>query len=793
MRLARRDADDETDGDSTNSLLDRRSYLLLSGAAVSSVMLGSGTGSASASRRGISFDRVLDAVDDLGMDPTGEEFIDDRLDGAVDDGTLIEFPPGEYVFERERTYYDLDNFGIRGTGESKNDVVIRPRKNYGLEFFRLEGGDGFLFENLTLDQRDTIPEWNTLVIDVDDRCEIHDIEYTGHHPSDDPPETATNTNNAQGCLRFRVNQSDGVANISGLVKAGPSDMQPYPNGGSCIYIGTDHLGTVNISDCFIANMSSHAMYGTQSPGTIRVENCTFKNNNGQQCRVSGDGAVVRNCRIVIDVDNAHPDNIYPDDSPKYNSLGNGIWTVSQTDPPQSGGLVEDTEIICRSVPDLDGTRPWLIECDGSAGPTTYRNVHIHTEADGHGIIRALDTTRISLPAGWPDDQSVTFDGVTITGTSSGSNPALDIRGRDATVENCCIDVDGDRDGLALVDGKFNSPTGAVSDTNINVGGTATVFEETSVETTNITYSDSCPAPDFGDGSSDESSGGSSDGSGDESTTGSTDGSADSYEHALRVMADDGASPFEYTLRVSGPADLVTDGQYAATPEQDGTGESVTENADGTYTVEGIVAYGGGDSFAFDGDLLAADLGGPGTLTVDGEPVDTAELGLPNTLTIVGNGEYATYELSVDGDLAGQAGTLNTRDEVSGTTATGGVGGGSDAYEFSGSITDFTLDGRAAVYLNGTPVDPDTLGDDVRAMENLLVIDGTGSESRYSFEVTGDVTVSPEHGPVESVDAMTDSAVEGAVNGDIDAFRFTGQLAGLSLNGTANITFEDVDS
>ena len=47
------------------------------------------------------FDRVVDAVDDLGMDPTGESPIDDALNGAFETGTLIEFPPGDYMVAEE--------------------------------------------------------------------------------------------------------------------------------------------------------------------------------------------------------------------------------------------------------------------------------------------------------------------------------------------------------------------------------------------------------------------------------------------------------------------------------------------------------------------------------------------------------------------------------------------------------------------------------------------------------------------------------------------------------------------
>ncbi|WP_246988196.1 hypothetical protein [Halorientalis marina] len=982
---------------------------MLAGAAATSVATGSTLATAGTSRRGIAFERVVDAVDDLGMDPTGSEPIDDALDGAIANDTLIEFPPGEYLFTGDRTYHDLRNFGIRGTGDTKEDVVIKPPRYEGYEFLRVEGGANILLENFTLDQHDTIPEWSSLIIDVTTGAELHDIEFAGFNPSDDPPEKPT-TSTAQNLIRFHQQNSDGVSNISGIVKKGPSDMQPYPNGHSCLYIGTDVYGELNISDCYIANMSSHAMYASQSPGTIRVENCTFENNNGQQCRVSGDGAVVRNCKVVIDVDNAHPDNIYPDGSRKYNSLANGIWTVSQTDPPQNGGLVEDTEIICKSVPDFDGDRPFLIECDGAASHTEYRNVSVHCETDDHAIVRALDTTRISLPDGFPDDQSVVFDGLTITGSANGNDPALDIRGRDATVKNCCIDVDGTVDGVGIREGKFNSPTGTISDSNINVGGSATVIEDASVDTSNLTYGESCSLPSSLDGSSTDTTD-STDNTTDstDNTTDSTDstngydhglrvmaddgadafeysitvsGAAeldtdgeyaatpeedgvgeavttnddgtrtitgivaggggdsfhfdgeilagdlggpgtvyvdgsvfdlssvpstwdpnDGYDHDLRVMADAGADAFEYSITVSGAAELVTDGEYAATPEEDGVGEAVTANDDGTYTITGIVAGGGGDSFHFDGDILAADLGGPGTVYVDGSTfdlssvpstrdpndgydhdlrvmadagvdafeyslrvtgdaeldtdgeyaatpeedgvgeavtanddgtctitgivgggggdsfhfdgrlidaavpdtggvyvddalVDLSNVGLPNTLTIDGAGvDTADYEVAVDGDIAAdlEADDFNGGDTIDGATATGSVGSGTDSYVFSGAITTFELSGTAGVYVNGTQVDDAVLGTSEDAtLDHLLRIDGRTAESNYEFEVTGEVAVSPDVAAIEGDEEVTANSVTGSVDGDVDAFRFSGDIDRLLLDGTANVNFHDSD-
>jgi len=68
-------------------LVDRRDYLKLASAAAATAGMASLTSaSTGTTRHGIEFDRVLDAVDDLGLDPTGNEPVNSRLDSALERG-----------------------------------------------------------------------------------------------------------------------------------------------------------------------------------------------------------------------------------------------------------------------------------------------------------------------------------------------------------------------------------------------------------------------------------------------------------------------------------------------------------------------------------------------------------------------------------------------------------------------------------------------------------------------------------------------------------------------------------
>jgi hypothetical protein len=80
------------------------------------------------------------------------------------------------------------------------------------------------------------------------------------------------------------------------------------------------------------------------------------------------------------------------------------------------------------------------------------------------------------------------------------------------------------------------------------------------------------------------------------------------------------------------------------------------------------------------------------------------LGLPHSITI-SNRAYdtpATYRFEVSGDL-GATDSVNSNDEISGTSAQGQVNGGSDTYRYSGDVTSFENDGPVDVSVDGTVV------------------------------------------------------------------------------------------
>jgi hypothetical protein len=93
--------------------------------------------------------------------------------------------------------------------------------------------------------------------------------------------------------------------------------------------------------------------------------------------------------------------------------------------------------------------------------------------------------------------------------------------------------------------------------------------------------------------------------------------------------------------------------------------------------------------------------------VDSEKVDLANATY-NSIKIesTGSEDGVNYEFSVSGELT-KGEQAGSDDEVSGSTATGSVGGGwYDTYEFGGQVTDFTV-------TKGDPNDVDVFVDGSR--------------------------------------------------------------------------------
>ena len=734
--LAREPADadaDRDDNQSSDSLLQRREVLTM-GAAAAAAGLGSGafsgTASAASERHGISFDRVVNAVDDLGMDASGSKPIDSALQSTMKDGnTLVEFPPGTYLIDGQLTEGELNSWGIRGLGENPTDVTFVTNPGEGKRIIKSGDGNGILIENVAFDYSQKRAGSLGLILKAQDNLRVQDVHFVGFNPNEEEGGVVN--------LSPQILSTDGTAVVDGLVRKGATDIRPHrhlsgpANPPGIMWLGKKHKGTLVVRNSHLENAGENGIYASAPSGSIQIENSVFKNNNQAALRMGGKGSYVKNSRFVVDTS----------ESDNENGLINPHSIIWETDKRgETGGYIEGCEFDYRNAPKKTTAAIWA---DGSVGEFTVRDTRIRIDTPEIAAIKLDDPTSSRL--GVPSDRpwGVTLEKVSVTGSSAGSLPAIDVTNRPGTtVKSCCLQLSADRDGIGIHDSKDCR----IEETNIDVGGQATVFDGAKVATSNVTKEASCPLPNVSDESGGSGNGnggaasGNSDGSQTEGSTESTETTSEADDTKQSTDADSAEknSDSSSTEKASdsGDAQNASDESTETNTREivvhgppkeigrvdyrirfDGDAKALTaaddELADGVF--EGAVWTGHTDSISLTGSVVAVDeLTEGGTITVDGEEVDPDTLGtsaaesqLPNTITVDGRDTAGVtrYEISVSGDLERDAAassgedassTDSTADDVSDGRVAGVVDEGVDVYRFSGDITASDVDGKAAV-------------------------------------------------------------------------------------------------
>ena len=493
---------------SADSLLNRRDYVKLSAAATGAVLASSGLGSAAEVRYGISFDRVVNAVDDLGMDPTGSEPIDSTLSAAYETGTLIEFPPGDYRVETETVIgprASKSRFGMVGLGDTHKDVQFHfPNgdKEYdGYWFIHQNGGEDCVLANFSIQMTDDTVTSINVRFDCADGGLIQDVEWLGFVPSASHsygqllrcsvPEFNGGTIEGINTIR-RVTMGRGGAHLGGhRVRNGT------PPGTTYIRVYPDHVGELVVEDVHLVQSGGNALRSTTNDGVVTVKGGFFKNNDLSNLRFQGGNhpekrSTITGARVVVD----HGDVTYPTD-------GTGFWhgTGLHIDSTAGGTdlLVEDCEFVCNEIDIKDQTdkKPWgLIRLAGNGksnpGGVTIRDTKIYNNSRNQTLWLqepndgANDPLKVIL-----ENVNVTVDNDTQT-----EGAVCLIEGRDGSrISNCCIHApNGTFDGIAFE----NCEDVIVEDSNINVGGVPVRFTNTNGSVRNISNRSACTEPSTAD-------------------------------------------------------------------------------------------------------------------------------------------------------------------------------------------------------------------------------------------------------------------------------------------------------
>ena len=248
---------------------------------------------------------------------------------------------------------------------------------------------------------------------------------------------------------------------------------------------------------------------------------------------------------------------------------------------------------------------------------------------------------------------------------------------------------------------------------------------------------------------------------------------------LAVVASDTES-VDYSFTVTDHVEKVTErSEYAADSD-----DTVTENSDGSWTVEASTANGGGDTFDFWGEVSSfAPSDGEYTLFLNGEELSSSELtgrettDREHSYSFVGSGDsWADYYLEVQngGDMIASTidGAVIEEDfhwiSDDGTKAAGRVDPGeSHAYEFDTLVADVTIEGEAEAYVNGRPSN----------LDRYPQPEATGNGWKGGFPWQDEESVDREHSYsfVGSGDSWADYYLEVYDGGDVIASTIDGAV------------------
>lgn len=197
-----------------------------------------------------------------------------------------------------------------------------------------------------------------------------------------------------------------------------------------------------------------------------------------------------------------------------------------------------------------------------------------------------------------------------------------------------------------------------------------------------------------------------------------------------------------------------------------------------------------DSYAFTGEVTDFSADDNLRVYLNREEVDVATLSaepqFENTLTVEGKGGRTDYRFAVEGELEENYG-LGGADSISGKTAEGAVTSGQDSYTFSGDIASFSIetDGEFATYLNGSEVDPETLGEtqttpDADQLPNEVSVRAlTNARTEYGIGVSGTLATGDRSNTWSGDNASYEYA-RGWVSGEgLDNYKNSGVLTTLT--------------
>ncbi|QZP39690.1 hypothetical protein [Halobaculum magnesiiphilum] len=483
-------------------------------------------------------------------------------------------------------------------------------------------------------------------------------------------------------------------------------------------------------------MGNNGAYTDKLPMTF--ENCVAANSNISNIRIGhrrgtdvNETTYVRNCLIAV------TDPVRTDDTNVRNGRG-----LRMRHP--GNFVVENCYFVAM---DVDGVGNPIVAHDGAAGSTlTVRNCHFYNDSSGD-IIR--DKTG--------GDIDVTVENCTFQGSGSDG-----------------IEPDYDGNGIVAGSPEFPLPS--------DITGYAVSDEIEGIEP---------GVGPWGDGSV------------------PVEPDPAEYDHTLVLHADadnpqtDSATPGDFDM------DIVVTGEATYGDEAEPGSDTITTTSDGNTLIEvQDLQPDELDSFRFNGEVVdyVVDDGYEYSVSLNGTTTTFEELVNGEVPTDDGSGDDSSGDGSTDdgstddggsNDGSTDDGSTDDGSTDDGSTDDGGSNDGStdDGSTDDGSTDDGSTDDGSTD--DGSTDDGDRTYDD--DLSNQVVVNGAdnGSPTNYTFTVSGEVVRDTEASSKTEdgtdwdrvEDFARDGKVIGVVGSGVDAYRFSGTLTGVTVDGEADLTIE----
>lgn len=400
------------------------------------------------------YDRVVDVVE-AGADNDGNHPINDVLEAERADGTLLNFPPGEYLMNEQFRFDGFDRFGLNGDDATlvpaPADEFEGPARLFKLGTYYDPGGDLEILD-FTVDFTAENTGLRAFQSQTDD-VRVENVHVVGEHDA-----------GTFGPMCVAVTDPDAIGRVEnvtlpdGGAYTEDTEQDAYPTvdtGPTGFLVGPHHQGKLWIRDCEIGGFPDNGLYASSEEGRIVVVGGEYRNSNVANVRLSGQHSYLRNARVVVD------HNRSGDNTQRGIRLdaGDGFWIENvsvELDAPNGDAIrvtndagrtkIEDVDV---SIADTDVATDGLV-VSGDAGDVAVVDSTVTTGSPGQAIEfepgsgagAIVENVSITGDApGWSGGRNaircerdgVEFRAVTVDQTGPGYRRAVHVAGDDCLV------------------------------------------------------------------------------------------------------------------------------------------------------------------------------------------------------------------------------------------------------------------------------------------------------------------------------------------------------------------------